>query len=322
MRKALVVGINQYLNCALDGCVNDANAIADCLARNGDGAVNFAVKKHLDILNKGTLKGYIAECFSGNADVALFYFSGHGYIDAVGGYIVTPDYKQNDMGVSMQDILAIVNNSKCKNKVVILDCCHAGFMGNITSTGQHAAAIGDGVTIMTSSKSDESAMEVGSQGVFTSLLIEALNGGASDVTGNITLGGIYAYIDKALGPWSQRPVFKTNVTRFSPIRTIAPQVDVSILRNLINYFPTSDAEFPLNPSYESTNSVDVEHEVIEPYADANNVGVFSDLQKLEGVGLIAPCGEAHMYFAAMKSKSCKLTAVGQHYWRLVRENII
>ena len=46
-------------------------------------------------------------------------------------------------------------------------------------------------------------------GLFTSLLLEALKGGAADITGHITPGGIYAYIDKALGPWEQRPVFKT-----------------------------------------------------------------------------------------------------------------
>lgn len=322
MRKALVIGIDQYPDCQLDCCSNDANAIADCLARNGDGSVNFSVKKHLDVADKGTLKGYITECFAGDADVALFYFSGHGYIDAIGGYIVTPDYCQNDMGVSMQDILTIVNSSRCKNKVVILDCCHAGFMGNIVTTGQQTAAIGDGVTIMTASKSDESAEEINDHGVFTSLLLEALNGGASDITGHITLGGIYAYIDKALGAWYQRPVFKTNVTRFSPIRNVKPQIDVTVLRNLTKYFAAPDTELPLDPSFESTNAIDVDHQVIEPYANDTNVKIFSDLQKLEGVGLVVPCCEEHMYFAAMKSKSCKLTSIGQHYWRLIKEDII
>lgn len=322
MRKALVVGINEYPNAPLYGCVNDAESIASVLERNGDGSVNFAVKKEFNISTKGALKSAIQLCFSGDEDVALFYFSGHGCIDTIGGYIVTPDYGQNDMGVSMHEILQVVNQSRCRNKVVILDCCHAGFMGNISTSGQSAAVIQEGVTILTASKSTETAMEINGHGVFTSLLLEALRGGAADITGYITPGGIYAYIDKALGPWDQRPVFKTNVTRFSPLRTVKPQVDSSVLRKIISYFPKPDCECNLNPSFEPTNAPDVEHNVVEPYANDENVRIFSDLQRMESVGLVAPCGEEHMYFAAMKSKSCRLTSAGQHYWRLVHENIL
>lgn len=324
MRKALVVGINQYPSSPLSCCVNDADNITKILERNGDGTVNFSVKKHVDgeAGTKGKLKGAIRDCFAGDEDVALFYFSGHGHIDAIGGYIVTPDYSQDDWGVSMQEILSIANDSKCRNRVVILDCCHSGFMGNISSTGQTVAAIKDGVTILTASKSDEPAIETNGHGIFTALLLDALKGGASDVTGNITPGGIYAYIDKALGPWKQRPVFKTNVTRFSPLRTVQPQVDYAILQRIIKYFPNPERELPLDPSYEPTNDTAVEHSLVEPYANADNVAIFKDLQKLESVGLVVPCGEEHMYFAAMNSKSCRLTLVGQHYWRLAHDKII
>jgi uncharacterized caspase-like protein len=322
MRKALVVGINAYQQCPLTGCINDANSVAQILERNGDDSINFAVRKVLDINSKGTLRGYIEECFAGDADVALFYFSGHGYIDAVGGNIVTPDYSAHDMGVSMQEIVTIVNTSKCKSKVVVLDCCHSGFLGHINTEGQTASIICEGVTLLTASKSDEAAMEIAGHGVFTSLFLAALSGGAADVTGHITPGGIYAYIDKALGPWDQRPVFKTNVTRFSPLRKVVPQLSEAILRQIIVYFDKPDTELRLDPSFEPTNTPTVDHEVIKPYADKDNVKVFSDLQKLEGVGLVVPCEEEHMYFAAMKSRSCKLTSAGQHFWRLVREHII
>jgi hypothetical protein len=329
MKKALVVGIDNYQNAPLLGCANDAEAVADILSRNGDGSVNFSVNSHTyrnadaKSIRKGELKGLIQKCFDGDLDTALFYFSGHGCIDAVGGYIVTPDYSQNDWGVSMQEILTVLSNApKCKNKIVILDCCHSGFMGNITSAGQQMAIISDGVTILTASKFNESAAEVAGHGVFTNLLLEALRGGAADVTGYITPGGIYAYIDKALGPWEQRPVFKTNVTRFSPLRTVRPQVDIDILRRITKYFAEPTDEYALDPSCEPTNSPNVEHKVVEPYADEDNVKKFKDLQKLEGIGLVMPCGEEHMYYAAMNKKSCRLTSIGQHYWGLVSSNII
>lgn len=59
-----------------------------------------------------------------------------------------------------------------------------------------------------------------------------------------------------------------------------------------------------------------------PYANPSNTSVFLDLQKLEGIGLVVPVGEEHMYFAAMNSKSCKLTSLGKQYWRLVHNNLI
>lgn len=138
--------------------------------------------------------------------------------------------------------------------------------------------------------------------VFTALLLDALKGGASDVMGNITPGGIYAYIDKSLGPWQQRPVFKTNVTRFSPLRTVKPQIENEILQRITKYFPCPNQEHLLNPSYEPTNAIAVEHSVIEPYADATNVAIFNDLQKLESVGLVVPCGEEHMYMGIHLAK--------------------
>jgi hypothetical protein len=78
---------------------------------------------------------------------------------------------------------------------------------------------------------------------------------------------------------------------------------------LIEYFPTPQDEHRLNPSYEFT----------EPIADPKKAAIMKDLQKFVSVGLVVPVGEEHMYFAAMNSKSCKLTAVGFQYWRLVKD---
>lgn len=72
----------------------------------------------------------------------------------------------------------------------------------------------------------------------------------------------------------------------------------------------------LDPSYEYTNTQSVLHQVIEPYATDNNVRIMKELQKLERVGLVVPRDTEHMYYAAMESKSCQLTVVGKHYWRL------
>ena len=322
MRKALIVGIDDYTQCPLHGCCNDAEHMAQALSCNGDGSPNFAVKLQKNVSTKAHLRKLIEECFSGDADVALFYYSGHGHIDNVGGYLVTPDFGAHDYGVSLQEVLNIANDSQCKDKIIILDSCYSGFMGSISSSGQATAVINEGVTILTASRSTETSVELNGHGLFTSLLLEALKGGAADITGHITPGGIYAYIDKALGPWEQRPVFKTNVTRFTPLRRVIPQVDISIIRKICTYFSDENAELPIDPSFEPTNSLDVKHDVIQPYANPHNTKIFSDLQKLEGIGLVVPIGEEHMYFAAMHSKSCALTSIGKQYWRLVNNRLI
>lgn len=322
MRKALIVGINNYPKAPLRGCVNDASAFSGIIEANGDGSPNFDVRLVTDVPTKSELKGLIIELFSGDCETALLYFSGHGLLDDFGGYIVTPDYKPNDEGVSMDEILTIANDSKAQNRVVILDCCHSGALGSPKTLGGKSAHIGEGVSILTASRDSESAIEINGHGVFTNLLLDALQGGAADLRGHITPGSVYAYIDQALGPWDQRPVFKTNITRFTSLRTVTPQVPIDILRKLVDYFPTPQDEFSLDPSFEDTNAPVVEHKVVEPHAKPENVAVFKHLQKFQGVGLVVPVGEPFMYFAAMNSKSCKLTALGYHYWRLVKEKRI
>jgi len=317
-RKALVIGIDNYPTAPLRGCVNDASAFAAIMETNGNGSPNFEVILRTDVTTKGQLTDLIQQLFSGESSIALLYFSGHGFENDLGTYLVTPDASKSDVGVSMNDLLVMANNSKAHNRIIILDCCHSGAVGTSKLTGGAITSINKGVTILTSSKEDEASLEVNGRGVFTNLLLDALQGGAADIKGDITPGSIYAYIDQALGAWDQRPVFKTNVNEFAQLRKIAPKVSEETLRKIISYFPTAEYEFQLDPSYEDTNSEDVEHKIVEPYAKPENIIVFKDLQKFQSVGLVSPIGSPYMYFAAMESKSCKLTALGYHYWRLAK----
>lgn len=313
MRKALLIGIDDYPNLPLTGCVNDASILSGVIEKNGDGSPNFSVRLKTNIPKKSELKGEIVELFDGEGDVALLYFSGHGYLDITGGHIVTPDYEKYDEGVSMEEILTLANKSKIKNKIIILDCCHSGAFGSPEIAGGHISQINEGIVVLTASRNTETAAEIDGHGVFTGLLLDAIQGGAADLMGRITPGSIYAYIDQALGPWDQRPVFKTNVTNFTSLRTVTPPVSPDVLRKIVEYFPTPETEYSLDPSFEYTN-VDV--------AKPDNVAIFKNLQKFQGVNLVRPVDEEYMYFAAQNSKSCKLTALGYHYWRLVKDGRI
>jgi uncharacterized caspase-like protein len=179
MSRALVVGIDDYPSCPLNCCVSDAKAVAELLARNADDTPNFDVRLETSNLTKGKLKEIIKSFFETEDTVSLFYFSGHGFLNEYGGYIVTPDYDRYDEGIPMSEILTIVNDSeksKAIDKIVILDCCHSGAFGNKPDIRSDTVHIGKGVTILTASGPHEAAMEVNGHGVFTNLLIAALNG--------------------------------------------------------------------------------------------------------------------------------------------------
>ena len=313
MKKALVVGINDYPGAPLRGCVNDAKAMANVLETNGDGSPNFDVRLMTapsDHIGRAELLGAVDKLYEGNCDISLFYFSGHGFMTSIGGYVVTQDARKYGEGVSMDDILTMANKSEAKDKVVLLDCCHAGAFGSPAIGGSKIAQLSEGLSVLTASRESGSALEVDGRGVFTSLVVDALKGGASDLRGHVTPGSTYSYVDQALGPWDQRPIFKTNVSRFTSLRSIRPPIPFEVLRKICTYFPRPQDEHPLDPSYEFT---EVER------ANPANVAIMKDLQKFASVGLVVPVGEEHMYFAAIHSRSCRLTALGYQYWRLVKE---
>ena len=323
MRKAVFVGINDYghESINLKCCINDASAMSAILETNGDGSPNFDGRLYTDsdVSKKSSLTGIVFELFKGEHNLALFYYAGHGIKNEIDTYLVTPDFEKYSPGLSVTELIRIANESRCKNKIIILDCCYSGATGGLSAIGNEASLIGKGVTILTASKSDEVSMEVNGHGVFTNLLLDALQGGAADISGNITPGAVYAYIDKALGAHDQRPVFKTNITEFTTLRKMAPKVPNDILRKLIKYFPTPDHQYPLDPSHEDTNSPDVKPLIYEPYAKEENVSIFKNLQKFQSVGLVVPVDAPYMYFAAMNYKFCQLTSFGYHYWWLVKD---
>ena len=323
MRKALIIGLTEYPECPLQYCDDDAVAINTLLEADSNGDPNFHTRLVKDRMARSEMRAAIKELFAGDSEIALLYFSGHGTDDGP-GYLVTTDYEEQDYGVSMSEILKYANESHCNNRVIILDCCHAGKFGRNGVTSGEEAMIGEGVTIIAASQDYESAMEESSygHGVFTNLLIEGLKGGAADVAGRITPAALYSFIDQSLDDWSQRPVFKTNIKRFLPIRRIQARIDKEILRKLCVYFPNPQEDYPLDPSYEFTNAKDYKVEVVEPYKDESHVEIFRHLQQYAREGLVRPVDAEHMYFAAMNNKSCRLTAMGVHYWNMVNKKLL
>lgn len=321
MRKALVVGINYYPHLShLSGCVPDAQAISKVLDSHMNGAKNFEVKQLIATDQASQipcrrLRQNIEALFADDDDIALLYFAGHGHIDDAGGYLLTSDCQHGDVGVSLEDVLTFANESKAKNKILIFDSCYSGAAGSPVSMGKKAV-LSEGMTIMTASGRAQTAEELSDGGIFTSLFVDAMMGGAAGLEGDITPASIYAHIDKSLGGWGQRPVFKTNVKRSVSLRQVKPPIELTELKQIRALFDSPKADFPLNPSFEPHPPQ------INPQYPPNEVNVtkFGTLQTLCGLNLVRPVGEKHMYYAAMHFKSCKLTALGEHYWKLIEQS--
>lgn len=317
MRKALCIGVDYYEHMNdLFGCVADACSVKEVLGRNGNGTINFNVQlitatSDKNIITRKELKTQVENLFDGPSSVALFYFAGHGLIENTGGYLITSECKDGDDGFPLSDLLKIAYNSEARNKLIILDSCHSGAAGNMANF-EEFSMIKEGMTILTACGSEQYASEINGHGVYTSLLVDALYGGAMNLLGEVTPGSVYAHIDQSLGPWEQRPLFKTNISNFVSLRKNAPPILLSELHQLTSLFLNCGDEFRLNPTFEFTE---------EDHID-ENCKIFKVLQNFNRVNLVIPVDAEHMYFAAMESKSCKLTPLGLHYWKLVKNNRI
>lgn len=325
MRKALVVGINYYEHLStLYGCVDDAHEVKATLERHSNGTVNFGVQLltgtgATDSVSRTDLKDYIEELFRDDIETALLYFAGHGDITSTGGYLLASDSSRSDEGVGLHEVLTLANNSRARNKIIILDSCHSGVAGN-SLNAPGFAEIKEGVTILTASTADQYASEENDSGVFTTLLVDALNGAAANLVGEVTPGGVYAHIDQSLGPWKQRPVFKTNVKSFVSLRKVEAPISLSDLQRITEFFPTPGFEYRLDPSFEPERGSSSDPSIPPP--DPQNTALFRVLQKYNRVNLVIPVDAPHMWHAAMQSKACRLTVLGEHYRRLVEQQLI
>lgn len=326
MKKALIIGIDAYASPipSLRGCVNDAVALGSMLGRNGDGSPNFSVKmvtSNSGIVSSAVMLDGITKLFAGDAEMALLFFAGHGAInrETGSGYIVSQDGKRGALGISLTEVLALANKAypHIKSTVIILDCCHSGVVGEISALGNdgQASVIGKGVTILTACNREEGAAEQDGYGLFTSILLDGLSGGSADICGRVTPAGLYSHVDQTLGDWEQRPIYKANVQTFVTLRQVAPKISSEILRQLPKYFPDASHIYQLDPSYEpDRNNIPPELRHI-PFNE-NHVRIFKQLQACNRYGLVVPVGAEHMYYAAIESKGCKLTALGAHYRKL------
>jgi len=322
-RRALLVGIDEYdFGGNLTGCINDATAMRALLTRNYDGSPNYDCRlltsAGSERITRGNLRHTWEQLFDNFSDDILFYFSGHGTPTQIGGYLVTQDSDEHDPGLPMNELLQLANQSQAREVLLILDCCFSGSLGNPKNLqGQsgieNQAQLREGVTILAASRPNEVSLEqIDGHGIFTWLVLNALSGGAADVRGRISTASIYAYVEQVLGPWDQRPLYKSHANQLTPVRLSKPAVQDALLRELPKFFPTELSRYQLDPTYEAS----------DPTAVPEHVAIYDMFTQFRDAGLLRTVGGNHLYYTVMGSGAVELTEVGQLYWLLAKEGRI
>ena len=328
-RAALIVGIDYYLDktLRLKNCVDDAYEMKNSLKYHSDDSANFechlmTATSDLDRVDAAALSNAVREFFRQDAEVLFFYFAGHGWPGVGGATVLAATDNTVGQGLSLQAILNEANSSPARNRVVVLDCCHAG---GFDAHGQWPA-VNNGVTLLAACSRDQFAIEDPAKGggVVTSLLCDGLRGQAADILGNVTAASLYGHVDRSLSFFDyQRPVFMTHVHNFLSLRQCQPLVTPPDLRQISTLFPCRDHQFRLDPTYEPELKG---RDPGMPPPDPTNVAKFTLLQTFNRCGLVKP-SEGSMWHSAMHTRDggktwtgfCYLTVQGEFYRKLASE---
>jgi branched-chain amino acid transport system substrate-binding protein len=197
-KLALLIGVSEYqpgLN-TLPATTKDIEALKKVLQNPEIG--NFTEVKTLINPDRQEMGEAIEGIFSDRSkdDLVLLYFSGHGIKDESGKlYFANSITRKNTSGVLFKAtavaasyIHDIMNSSRSKRQVVILDCCFSGaFADGVLVKDDGFVDIknqlgGEGRAILTSSTSTQYSFEEsnGDLSTYTRYLVQGLETGAAD----------------------------------------------------------------------------------------------------------------------------------------------
>lgn len=224
--RAVCVGINQYINPwipPLEFAENDAQSLAWDLRsvlerRRGDRALWVAdpYKDVVTLLGQEATRDNIKEAFSNvlldrddEADIGIFYFSGHGVKDPFGqlinaylGNVDIDPFKPRDTGLGMNDFYdTFIARAKARAVITVVDCCYSGNVAEAKMIDDSLLSLfqrKEGVFVMTSSSNSEISKEDASykSSVFSHFFREGLlaKDAADQKTGELTLSLLFQYI--------------------------------------------------------------------------------------------------------------------------------
>ncbi|MEM6592965.1 MAG: caspase family protein, partial [Cyanobacteria bacterium P01_C01_bin.73] len=209
-KVALLIAVSEYRFGfeSLMAAVKDVEAVKGALQH--ERIAGFETANISTMVNPGpqAMREAIALLFANRAkdDLILLYFSGHGLTDDRGSfYLATPSTKRDlpqATAIDASYIHSLMENSRSKRQVVILDCCFSGAFGKGMAAKGKATNIagqlsGQGRAVLTSSSSTEYSFEQkgADLSVYTQYLVEGLRTGAADLDGDglISIDELHEY---------------------------------------------------------------------------------------------------------------------------------
>lgn len=336
IKKALLIGVNSYAHVAalprLSASVRDVEAMFGALARHRDGTgrLNYECTMLRDAAPDGSrltraqlrraITAHFHDDFTGDL---LLYYSGHGVLGTAGGFLAAYDSEQDDPGVPMTEIMALAKNARAREVVIILDCCHAGQMGNAvnggrTIFGDSLTTIRDEMTVIAACTAAQHAVEMDGRSAFTAALVDALEGGAADHLGQVTAGAMYAYARRRFGVSGQRPVYKSHTSDVTVVRRCEATINHEDLSRMLELFSSLDARLQLDPEYEPED----EHGNVKEPINKGKVDCALLLKRLRDAGLVKSTNGDQFYWVARRSTTLELTPRGREYWLLTKNGKI
>lgn len=254
-RVALYIGNTEYINTTtfpnLFASVNDARDMAQTFEEYG----NFQTQSILINESSETIKSEIDSFFSTakRGMLLLLYFSGHGYRDKFGDlhFAVKNTNEQSFLStaVSASFIQQAIRYSQAKHVVIILDCCFSGAFAKGSKSGEIPISFeplkGETIALLASSGAIQlSFEESGRNSLFTSFLLQGIrNGYAADSDGNVTIEGLFDYVDQSVRTErpEQTPIFEGKLRGDKIILAKSTQIAEASSKTQVSKYYTEDA---------------------------------------------------------------------------------
>ena len=218
----LLVGINQYNDVELPSLkysALDCQGLGEALSEATDKSRelilhhDFADLKPELALVRNSLKEIVTSAQTG--DTILFYFSGHGILDAPTQqvYLCLGDTKKQQLtttGLPLKEIFRLLGNCRASQQLIWLDACHSGGItlrgttrislpnptSQLVKVLRRKAEKSQGFYALLSCDHNQQSWEFPElgHGVFTYYLMRGLRGEAADAQGVIEADALYQYV--------------------------------------------------------------------------------------------------------------------------------
>lgn len=198
--KAFICGVSKYEkesdlpSCEVD-VKNITSSITERLKLNRSEIITLDSTK-TSIKKEEFIKSFLD--FSGlltDEDTAIFYFSGHGGTNSWGKHEIF----LSDDSIETEQIISILESSRSKNNLVILDCCYAGKIDIETKSASIEKnlyeIVGRGTEIFCACKDDEKAYNYENiGGFFTKVFAKSLEISLNNVENGLTIRDFTNYV--------------------------------------------------------------------------------------------------------------------------------